>query len=330
MKAFVIDQYQDRLHAADVAEPQLGEHDVLIEVAAAGLNQLDAKISHGDFKQILPYKFPLVLGHDVAGTVVATGSRVGRFKTGDQVYSRPGTHQIGTFAERVAVAESDVAVRPESVNVVEAASLPLVALTAWQALVDRGSVQPGQRVLVHGGAGGVGRVAIQLAKHLQASVATTVSGADADLVRQLGADVVIDYRTQDFADHIHGYEFVLDSVGGQTLQKSLGVLAPGGKVVGIAGPPDPAFARRLGLNPVLRVALAVLSHKIRRAAKKLGVTYEFLFMRADGAQLEQITALVDQGVIKAHVDATFPFEQTDQAYQAMVGGGRGKVVVERA
>jgi NADPH:quinone reductase-like Zn-dependent oxidoreductase len=331
MRAFVVSKYKGPLHEADVPEPVVGEHDVLVQVQAAGLNMLDEKIRAGEFKQILPYGLPQTLGNDVAGTVIEVGSKVRDFKLGDQVYARPDKDRIGTFAERIAVAEADLALKPASVSVEEAASLPLVALTAWQALVERGNVQAGQRVLIHAGAGGVGTIAIQLAKQLGATVATTASGGNADFVRELGADSVIDYRTQDFEQLLDGYDLVLDSLGGQNLEKSLRVLRPGGKAIGIAGPPDPAFAREIGLNPVLRLAIAGLSSKIRRQAKRLGVTYEFLFMRASGDQLREITALVDSGALRPVVGRVFDFDQTPQAVQSLEKGGiRGKAVVTRA
>jgi NADPH:quinone reductase-like Zn-dependent oxidoreductase len=199
MRAFGITGYKQPLTAIDVPEPTVGPHDVLVDVAAAGLNHLDEKLRVGEFRAILPYPTPLVLGHDLAGTVAAVGDQVRTFAPGDRVYGRPGTQQIGTFAERVAVAEGDLAPAPASLSTVEAGGLPLVALTAWQALVERGQVRPGQKVLIHAGAGAVGSLAIQLARHLGAHVATTASGAGLDLVRDLGADVVIDRRSQDFA-----------------------------------------------------------------------------------------------------------------------------------
>jgi NADPH:quinone reductase-like Zn-dependent oxidoreductase len=213
----------------------------------------------------------------------------------------------------------------------EAASLPLVALTAWQALVEQGNVQPGQKVLIHAGAGGVGSIAIQLAKHLGATVATTASVSNAGFVRDLGADIVIDYRTQDFEQLLTGYDLVLDSVGGENLEKSLRILKPGGKAIGISGPPDPAFARQMGLNPLLRLGITVLSSKVRRQARKLGVSYEFLFMRASGEQLRQISALVDDGVLRPVVGKVFDFEDTPQALESLAKGGiRGKAVVTLA
>jgi len=328
MRSFIVDKYTGPLHEALVPEPAVGDQDVLVQMVAAGLNQLDDKIRTGEFKQILPYKMPLTLGHDVAGTVLKVGSRVRDFKPGDAVYGRVRDGHIGTFAERIAVAESDLAPSPDTISAAEAASLPLVALTAMQALVERGNVQPGQKVLIHAGAGGLGSIAIQLAKHLGAYVATTASASNADFLREIGADTVIDYRTQDFEQQLSGYDFVLDSLGGENLEKSLRILAPGGKAIGVSGPPDPAFARTAGLNPVLRVAITALSSKVRRQAKKLGVSYEFLLMRASGDQLREITALVDAGIIRPIVGKTYPFDQTPDALDALVRGGfRGKLVV---
>ena len=244
MRAFVVSKYKGPLQEADVPEPVVGERDVLVQVQAAGLNALDEKIRSGAFKSFLRYELPQVMGNDVAGTVIGVGAEVRGFALGDQVYARPDKDRIGTFAERIAIAEADLALKPATITIEEAASLPLVALTAWQALVEKGNVRPGQRVLIHAGAGGVGSVAIQLAKHLGATVATTVSAGNVDFVRKLGADSVIDYRNQDFERLLDGYDLVLDSLGGTNLEKSLRVLRPGGKAIGIAGPPDPAFAER--------------------------------------------------------------------------------------
>jgi NADPH:quinone reductase-like Zn-dependent oxidoreductase len=331
MRAFVVSKYKEPLHEADVPEPAVGEHDVLVQVQAAGLNVVDEKIREGAFKSFLPYDLPQVMGSDVAGTVIGVGAQVREFALGDQVYAQPRTDRIGSFAERIAVPAADVALKPATVTLEEAASLPLVALTAWQALVEKGNVRPGQRVLIHGGAGGVGSVAIQLAKHLGATVATTASAGNIDFVRELGADSVIDYRNQDFEQLLDGYDLVLDNVGGENLERSLRVLRPGGKAIGIVGPPDAAFARESGLNPLLRLAMAALSAKIRRQARRLGVTYEFLFMRASGDQLRQISALIDDGVLRPVVGRVFDFDQTVEALQSLGKGGiRGKAVITRA
>lgn len=328
MRAFVLSKYNEQLQLAEVAEPTVGAGDVLVRVDAASLNQLDTKIAEGQFRQILPYELPLILGNDFAGTVIRAGARVRGFKIDDEVYARPSQDRIGTFAERIAVAESDLALKPTSIGLEEAASLPLVALTAWQALVERGNLQPGQKVLIHAGAGGVGSIAIQLAKHLGATVAATASGPNADFVRELGADVVIDYRTQDFRQMLEGYDLVLDSLGGENLEKSLRILRPGGKAIGISGPPDPAFARQAGLNPALRMAITGISHGVRARAKKLGVTYEFLFMRASGDQLREIARLVDEGALRPVVGKVWPFDQTIGGLAALGEGGiRGKAVI---
>lgn len=328
MKAFVVKQYGAPLQAADVAEPVLRPTEVLVQVRSAGLNQLDEKIRIGEFKQILRYRLPLILGQDLAGVVLQVGSRVSAFKPGDEVYGKPNKDSVGTLAERIAVPESDLALKPATIGFDEAGSLPLVALTAWQALVERANVQPGQKVLIHAGAGGVGSMAIQLAKHLGATVATTASAANADFVRDLGADVVIDYRAQDFERLLSDYDLVLDSLGGQNLKKSLRVLRRGGLAIGISGPPDPAFARAAGLNPVMRLAIAGISAGIRRQARRLGVRYEFLFMSESGSQLAHIATLIDQGSLRPVVGQVFAFDQAVEALEAMAAGRvRGKTVV---
>jgi NADPH:quinone reductase-like Zn-dependent oxidoreductase len=330
MRGFILDRYGKKaaLRLGDLPEPAVGDCDVLIEVHAAGLNPLDARIRDGDFKPILPYRTPLVLGHDVAGKVVRVGLAVQRFKVGDEVYARPRDGRIGAFAELIAVPEKDVARKPANLSMAEAAGVPLTALTAWQVLVDRAAVKPGHSVLIHAGSGGVGIIAIQLAKHLGATVATTTSASNADLVRRMGADVVIDYRTEDFAKMLSGYDVVLNSLDGETLVRSLDVLKRGGMLISISGPPDPAFAKAQGLNWIIRQVLALASSKIRSKAKTRGVDYSFLFMKADGASLDRITALIEAGDIRPVNDRVFPFEALNEALAYVeTGRARGKVVV---
>lgn len=330
MKAFILDRYgkKQELRLGNVAEPIPGPDEVLVEVEAASLNPLDARLRDGAFKAILPYKPPLVLGHDLAGTVIEVGSNVRRFKPGDAVFARPRDGQIGSFAERIAVKEADLASKPANLSMAEAASIPLVGLTAWQVLVERAQIAPGQKVLIHAGSGGVGTLAIQLAKHLGATVATTASAASAALVKELGADIVIDYRSQKFEEELSGYDLVLNSLDAKTLEKSLKVLKPGGKLISISGPPDPAFAREQGLNPVLRFMLRLLSAGIRRKARRAGVAYSFLYMRADGEQLGRIGTLIEDGIIRPVVDRTFAFEQLNDAFAYLdTGRAKGKVVV---
>ncbi|KQM81809.1 NADPH:quinone oxidoreductase [Sphingomonas sp. Leaf23] len=333
MKAYVLDRYGkgQALRLADLPDPVIGDRDVLVAIQATGLNPLDNKIRDGAFKPFLRYKPPFVLGHDFAGKVVAVGAGVRGFKVGDAVHGRPRDGRIGTFATRIAVDAADVAKVPANLSMAEAAALPLVALTAWQALVEIANVRAGQKVLIHAGSGGVGTMAIQLAKHLGATVATTTSATNADLVRGLGADVVIDYRTQDFSEQLAGYDVVLASLDAKTLEKSLKVLKPGGRLISLAGPPDAAFARQQGLNPVMGLVMRLLSAGIRRKAKRVGVTYSFLFMRADGDQLARFDALVEQGAIRPVIDRTFPFTQLNAALDHVDSGrAKGKVVVDVA
>lgn len=331
MKAFVVDRYgrKQSLRFGEMPNPELREDDVLVRVHAAGVNPLDSKIRDGEFKLILPYRLPLILGNDVAGVVIQVGSRVRRFKPGDEVYARPHHDRIGAFAEFIAMNESDVALKPKRLTMEEAASIPLVGLTAWQALIERGHLKAGQKVLIHAGSGGVGTFAIQLAKQFGAFVATTTSAANVDLVKRLGADVAIDYKKDDFAKVLRDYDIVLNSLGKETLEKSLKVLKPGGKLISISGPPDPAFARDLGTGWLVRQVTRLLSHRIRRKAKRHSVNYSFLFMRASGEQLHRISSLIEAGLIRPVVDRVFPFEATNEALAYVeTGRSKGKVVVK--
>ena len=329
MKAFVVTHYgPDGLEAADVPAPTVGPRDVLVDVRAASINPLDKMVRNGEFKQLLKYKPPFTLGHDVSGVITQVGSEVRDFKVGDEIYARPRDLRIGTFAEQIAIDSDDIAPKPTSLSFEEAAAVPLVSLASWQALVDRAHLKPGQKVLVHAGSGGLGSTAIQLAKHLGATVATTASGENAELVRSLDADVVVDYTKEDFAEVISGYDVVLDSLGGENLEKSLTVLKRGGQAISVAGPPDRGFAKQLRAPKFIGIVMALLSRKIRKQARKLGVSYSFLFMQANGAQLRELAALYDAGQLRPVIDTTFPFDQTPDAL-AYVEQGRanGKVVI---
>ncbi len=331
MKAFIVKKYgkKEKLHLTEIAEPIVNENDVLVQVHSAGLNLLDSKIRSGEFKLILPYKTPFTLGHDVAGVVTKVGSIVSKFKVGDEVYARPADHRIGTFAEFISINEEDVAIKPKSLTMEEAASIPLVGLTAWQALIERANLQKGQKVFIQAGSGGVGTFAIQLAKYLGATVATTTSASNIELVKSLGADIVIDYKKEDFETILRDYDLVLNNQDTKTLEKSLKILKPGGKVISISGPPDSNFAKEAGLNSMLKVVLSLLSYKVRKAAKQLGVSYSFLFMKANGNQLSQISSLIDSGIIHPVMDKVFPFEATNEALTYIeTGRTKGKVVVK--
>jgi NADPH:quinone reductase-like Zn-dependent oxidoreductase len=330
VKAFIVDRYgsKDGLRAGEMPDPELREDEVLVQVHAAGVNPLDAKIRNGEFKLILPYRPPFVLGHDVAGVVVRVGPRVRRFKTGDQVYARPDDFRIGAFAEYIGVKEDSLAIKPRELTMEEAASIPMVGLTAWQALIEKADLKKGQKVFIQAGSGGVGTFAIQLAKHLGATVATTTSTANVELVKSLGADVVIDYKKDSFESLLRDYDVVLNSQDGKTLDKSLRVLKDGGKLISISGPPDPEFGEEIRSPWFVRLVMRLLSFGIRRKARRRNVSFSFLFMKASGRQLREITRLIESGVIRPVVDRVFPFESTNEAIAYVEKGrARGKVVV---
>ena len=331
MKAFILDRYGSKfaLRAGEVTDPEVRDDDVLVEVHAAGVNLLDSKIRNGEFKAILPYRAPFIVGHDVAGVVLRVGARVTQFKPGDEVYARPADHRIGTFAELIAVQEKDIALKPKRLTMEEAASIPLVGLTAWQALVERGQLKQGQRVFIQAGSGGVGTFAIQLAKHLGATVATTTSASNVDLVRSLGADIIVDYKKEDFETRLSGYDLVLHSQDGKALDKSLRILRPGGRLVSISGPPDPGFAEQIGAPWFVKLFTWVSSLAVRRRAKALKTTFSFLFMKANGDQLRQIAVLIDAGHVRPVVDKVFPFQSTNEALAYVESGrAKGKVVIK--
>ncbi|EJL60374.1 NADP-dependent oxidoreductase [Flavobacterium sp. CF136] len=331
MKAFIINSYKPKggMKKVEVSEPQLKENDVLVQVHAAGVNLLDVKIKNGEFKALLPYKMPLILGHDAAGVVVKTGSKVKNFRVGDEVYSRPQDYRMGTFAQFIAIDESDVAIKPKNISMEEAASIPLVGLTVWQALVEKANLKKGQKVFIQAGSGGVGTFAIQLAKHLGATVATTTSAANIDLVKSLGADIVIDYKKEDFETVLKDYDVVLNSQDAKTLEKSLRILKPGGKLISISGPPDPEFAKEIGLNAILKIVMFFLSYGTKKKAKRLGVHYSFLFMKASGTQLSKITELINSGIIRPVIDKVFSFDAANDALAYVESGrAKGKVVIK--
>lgn len=331
MKAFIIQKYDKKgaLKLTDMPVPIIKEDEVLVEIYAAGLNLLDAKIKSGEFKLILPYKLPLILGHDVAGIITQVGTKVIQFKVGDEIYARVADFNIGTFAEYIAIKEDDIALKPNNITMEEAASVPLVALTAWQSLVEKANLKKGQKVFIQAGSGGVGTIAIQLAKYLGATVATTASEKSFAMLKEFGADVLIDYKKEDFEVILKDYDVVLNSQDTKTLEKSLRILKPGGKAISISGPPTPDFAKAIGVSWFVKIALSLLSYGIRKRAKKIDVDYSFLFMRADGKQLLEISKLIKQNMIKPVVDKIFPFDQINEALEYVeTGRAKGKVVVK--
>ncbi len=332
MKAFIAKNYgkKEKLHLTEIVEPAINPYDVLIQVHSAGVNVIDLLIRNGDFKLFLPLKPPFQLGRDVAGVVTKVGAKVSKFKVGDEVYSSSGNHHLGTYAQYISIAENEVALKPKNLSMEEAASIPLVGLTSWQALVETANIKKGQKVFIQAGSGGVGTFAIQLAKHLGAFVATTTSEKNRGLVKSLGADLIIDYKKEDFETKLKGYDLVLHSnKDSKILEKSLRVLKSGGQLISLVGPPTPEFANALGLSWPLKLLINLISFSARKKAKKLNISFKFLFMRAEGKQLEQITRLIEADVIVPVIDQVFPFEQTNEALSYVeTGRSKGKVVIK--
>ncbi|MFP2343071.1 NADP-dependent oxidoreductase [Enterobacter ludwigii] len=331
MKAFTFKRYgkSPELGFDDVDFPSPGDDEILVKVYAVGLNPIDNMIPTGMFKRVLHFSLPATLGSDVSGVVVATGRRVTRFKAGDEVFASIFDRGTGSLAEFVRVPENLAALKPVTLDFVQAASLPMVSLTSWQALTERAKLRAGQKVFIPAGSGGIGSFAIQLAKHLGATVGTTTSTANIDWVSRLGADEVVDYKKQEFEKVLSGYDIVLGTIRGDAIEKSTQILKPGGKIVSLIGPLDTAFARERHLNVFLRFVLGLMSRKIMRLSKKRGLTYSFLFVRPDGSQLSQIAELMDAQRIKPVIDNVFPFAETGDAFAYLARGhAKGKVVVK--
>lgn len=331
MKALTFQRYgkSPEIGFAHVPRPVLKPNEMLVEVHAAGINPIDNMIPTGIFKPVLRFQLPAVMGSDLAGVVVEVGSNVTRFKIGDAIFANVFDQGTGSIAEFVAVPENAAAPKPANLDFVQAASIPMVGLTSWQALKERADLQPGQKVFIPAGSGGVGSFAIQLAKYLGAKVATSTSTANIQLVSSLGADEVIDYTNQAFEDVLSDYDLVLGTLKGDAIEKSVGILKPGGKIVSLVGPLDKAFARARRLNVFLGFVFGLMSRKIMRLARKEGVEYSFLFARPEGAQLSEIGKLLESERIRPVIDRVFAFEHAKEALEYLAKGrAKGKVVIK--
>jgi len=330
MKAMVIDRYgKVPMRLAEVPTPEIGEYEVLAEIHAASINPVDFKIRDGKVKMLLKYKMPLILGNDFSGVVAKVGAKVTRFKVGDEVYGRPRKSNIGTFAEYIAVHEDDIALKPKNLTFEEAASIPLVGLTTYQAFQDIMQLQKGQKILIHAGAGGVGTFAIQLAKVMGATVATTASDAGTNLVKSLGADEIINYKTEKFEEKLENYDAVFDTLGGNILEKSFEVLKDGGKIVSVSGLPNARFAKEYGSGFLKTLLFSAASHKLTALEKKHNVQYSFLFMKPSGDQLRTIANFIESGKIKPVIDRVFPFDEAQKAMEySELGRAKGKIIVK--
>ena len=330
MRAMVIDRYgKFPMRLAEMPTPEIGEYEVLAEIHAASINPIDFKLRDGKVKLLVKYKMPLILGNDFSGVVAKVGAKVTRFKVGDEIYGRPRKSKIGTFAEYIAIHEDDIALKPKNLSFEEAASIPLVGLTSYQALKDILQLQKGQKILIQAGAGGVGTFAIQLAKLMGATVATTASEAGANLVKSLGADEIINYKTEQFEEILKNYDAVFDTLGGEILEKSFEVIKSGGKIVSVSGLPNARFGKEYGSGFFKTMLFSMASHKLTALEKKYNVQYTFLFMKPSGEQLRIIANFIETGKIKPIIDRVFPFKDAQKAMEyAESGRAKGKIILK--
>ncbi|EDZ53151.1 TPA: NADP-dependent oxidoreductase [Bacillus cereus] len=330
MKAMIIDRYgKVPMRMAEVPTPEINGYEVLAEIHAASINPIDFKIRDGKVKMLLKYEMPLILGNDFSGVIVKVGSQVTRFKVGDAIYARPRKNKIGTFAEYIAIHEDDIALKPKNLSFEEAASIPLVGLTSYQALHDIMHLQKGQKILIHAGSGGVGTFAIQLAKIMGATVTTTASEAGTNLVTSLGADQIINYKTEKFEEILKNYDAVFDTIGGTTLEKSFNIIKSGGNIVSVSGMPNARFGKEFGSGFFKTLLFSLASKKLTALEKKHNAQYSFLFMKPSGDQLRTIANYIEAGKIKPVIDRVFPFEDAQKAMEYSESGrAKGKIIVK--
>jgi NADPH:quinone reductase-like Zn-dependent oxidoreductase len=306
MKAIRIHNYggPEVLKYEDAPRPEPQASEVLVRVHAAGVNPIDWKVREGHMKDFRPRKFPLILGWDLSGVVEALGRGVSRFKIGDEVYSIPDPTRNGAYADYIVVREPELALKPNSLHHIRAAAVPLAALTAWQSLFDTAQLQPGQRVLIHAGSGGVGHFAVQLAKWKGAYVFATASTKNQDLLRKLGVDEPIDYTQQRFEDVARKIDIVLDTLGGETQERSWSVLKKGGNLVSLVQPPS------------------------EEKAKELGVRAAFVAGHPSGPQLAEIAKIIDSGKLAPVIDRILPLSEVRRAHElSQSGHTHGKIVL---
>lgn len=330
MKAMIIDKYgKVPMRMAELPTPEINEYEVLAEIYAASINPIDFKIRDGKVKMLLKYEMPLILGNDFSGVITKVGSKVTRFKVGDEIYARPRKNKIGTFAEYIAIHEDDIALKPKNLSFEEAASIPLVGLTSYQALHDIMQLQKDQKILIHAGSGGVGTFAIQLAKIMGATVTTTASEAGSDLVKSLGADQIINYKTEKFEEILKDYDAVFDTIGGTTLEKSFNIIKSGGNIVSVSGMPNARFGKEFGSGFFKTFLFSLASKKLTALEKKHNAQYSFLFMKPSGDQLRIIANYIETGKIKPVIDRVFPFEDAQKAMEySEAGRAKGKIIVK--
>lgn len=329
MKAAQFTKYGEIVNSVIISEidkPTIKKDEVLIETFAAGVNPLDNKVIEGALKQVKRFKFPATLGYDVSGIVVEKGEYVSQFNIGDEVYSN--VVKQGTFAEYVAVSQKFISLKPKNISFEAAASLPLVGLTTIQAM-ERAELKSGDKILIHAGSGGVGSFAIQYAKAKGAYVYTTTSTTNVKWLKELGADVVIDYKTENYKAIVKDIDIVFDTLGNQYTEDAFWVIKNGGKVISLVGEIDKETAKRMKFNALIQLFLAWKRRKITKLMKQKSASYSLVFMRANGKQLNEIKDLVTEGKIKPQLDKVFNLKETKEALlYVKKGRTRGKVVIK--
>ncbi|MBO0481045.1 NADP-dependent oxidoreductase [Candidatus Enterococcus courvalinii] len=330
MKAAVIDTYKQSMpKIKEVPIPDIRSNDVLVKIVAASINPIDIKTKDGGLKMLLSYDMPMIMGSDFAGIITVVGEKVTNFSVGDAVYGRVQKNRIGTFAEYIAVDQGDIALKPKNINFEEAASIPLVGLTSYQTLHDIMQIQPGEKVMIQGGSGGIGTIAIQIAKYLGAYVATTTSANNFDLVNSLGADYPINYQTTNFAEVLKDYDYVFDTRGGATLEDAFKIIKPGGKVVSIAGLPNYRFGKEYGVPLWKRLAFGIATRNLTKLEKQTQASYTFLFMKPSGAQLDILGHLIEAEIIKPVIDRIVPLTKVAEALSySQSGRATGKIILQ--
>lgn len=330
MKAAVIDTYkQPTPKIKEVPIPDIRSNDVLVKIVAASINPIDIKTKDGGLKMLLSYDMPIIMGSDFAGIITAVGEKVTNYSIGDAVYGRVQKNRIGTFAEYIAVDQGAIALKPKNINFEGAASIPLVGLTSYQALHDIMQIQPGQKVMIQGGSGGIGTIAIQLTKYLGAYVATTTSANNFDLVKSLGADYPINYQTTNFAEVLQDYDYVFDTRGGATLEAAFKIIKPGGKVVSIAGLPNYRFGKEYGVPLWKQFAFKMVTHNLTKLEKQTQASYTFLFMKPSGTQLDVLRHLIEAKIIKPVIDRIVPLSEVEEALSySQSGRATGKIILQ--
>ena len=331
MKAAVLTGYDKNgrmLELRDVPVPEMKDNDVLVKIRAAGVNPLDNMIIRGEVKMIVPYSFPLVMGNEFVGMVEKVGRNVKKFQPGDRVYGRMELKRIGAFAEYAAVDQGAIARVPEYLSDEEAASVPLTALTAMQALALM-KPEKGETLFISGGTGSLGAMAIPVAKSYGLTVITNGNGASEERVRRLGADRFIDYKKEDYAKALSNVDYVLDTLGDRELEREFSILKDGGSLISLRGMPNGEFAARTGMPMIKRLLLKVAGRKYDQMAARRNQKYYFIFVHEDGAALERISEIFGQNHLEASVDGVFALDDVNEALKKVASGGsKGKTILK--